>query len=218
MNVDQTLVLDDLALKYGTDKGSTDHNYCPHYEQYFGRHRDEPLTLLELGVYKGASMQMWRDYFPNATIVGLDRNPTAVTNCFTYVGDQADSDTIEKMAKFHGPFDIIIDDASHISSKTIASFDRLYQHLAPGGVYVIEDLQTSYDEKNYGTSEALANPNLHLAEKTYTAMGLCKRLADEVNGSLFNQNFRLGYDLSSVQFFPNIVFITKAGTWTTQSA
>lgn len=222
--------LDELACKYGTDKGSTDHNYCPHYEQYLARRRHDPLTLLELGVWKGASLRMWREYFPNATITGLDRdaptdnklaravdkrsggnvawNPRPASKIVTITGDQNDETTIN-LAALYGPFDVIIDDASHISSKTIASFRLLWPHLAPGGLYVVEDLQTSYDVANYGNDEA-AQPGLSPCGGGQTAMQWCKRLADEVNRSLFPKECWKGFDIASVQFFPNICFIVKA--------
>jgi hypothetical protein len=205
--------LDALAVKYGTDKGSTDHNYCPHYEQYLAKWREDKIRLLELGIWKGASLYMWRAYFPNATIVGLDRvlrpsNEMQRANITTWQAEQTDDRTISELAGIDGPFDVIIDDASHISSKTIASFRLLWPHLNPGGVYVIEDLQTSYDTENYGENEAKANPNIS-GSYEWTAMEFCKRLADEVNSSLFPEQYRLGCTVESVQFFPNICFMVK---------
>lgn len=207
--------LDEFALKYGTDKGSTDHNYCPHYEQYLERWRYEPITLLELGIWKGASLYMWRAYFHAATIIGLDRvvrpsNEMGRADIVTFHAEQTDEQAIVQLASLYGPFNVVIDDASHVSSKTIASFKLLWPHLAPGGVYVIEDLQTSYDPVNYTHSEASRDPELP-AWNGPTAMQFCKKLADEVNSSLFPEQYRLGFDVSSVQFFPNICFIQKAG-------
>src|SRR5215203_706034 len=68
----------DLAEKYGTDKGPSGHNYTPYYEEYLQHRRFRALTLLELGVWKGASLRMWRDYFPSATIVGIDNKDRRV--------------------------------------------------------------------------------------------------------------------------------------------
>lgn len=201
--------LTELAEKYGTDK--LEHGYLPYYEQYITR--IGPLTLLEIGVWEGASLRMWRDWLPDAKIVGLDKYDRAVSVDGVQI-IQCEQDSKEDLlwlSKALQGFDVIIDDASHISSKTIASFVLLYPHLKPGGVYVIEDLQTSYDVEHYGPNEALANPNSHLVEYPYTAMGFCKRLADEVNNGLFPSHYSLNYDLESVQFFPNICFITKKG-------
>lgn len=206
--------LDGLALKYGTDKSSADHNYCPLYEKYLGVHRHEPLTLLELGIWKGASLRMWRDYFPNATIIGLDRNNVRFeppVDVVTFQGDQCDAAVIAQAGSLYGPPNVIVDDASHISSKTIGSFKLLWPHLAQGGIYVIEDLQTSYDDRNYGVAEASPDPDWNRS----TAMNFCKRLADDVNSSLFPAKYRFGLNVASVHFEPNICVITKAGQWTT---
>ena len=209
----EPLNLDELALKYGTDKGPTDHDYTPFYEQYFFTMRYQPITLLELGIWRGASLRMWREYFPNAKIVGLDRLKVAEIAGLRIerqiVGEQDDPRLIEALGNQHGPFDVIIDDCSHISSKTIASFQLLWPHLKDGGLYVIEDLQTAYDSKHYGWPEGKENPD-SWGGHDRTAMEWCKRLADEVNRGLYPDKYRLGYDVSSVQFFPNICFIRKA--------
>lgn len=206
--------LDQIAYRYGTDKATCGHGYTPLYEQYLGRWRDEPITLLELGVWKGDSILTWWEYFQQGIIFGVDRNLrecliTKDERRYLYQCDQANADTLERIARGAGGFDVIIDDASHISSKTIASFGILFPFLRSGGLYVIEDLQTSYDVESYGEDEALANPNLSLAERPYTAMGFCKRLADEVNTSFFNPQFALNYPIESVHFHPNICFIRK---------
>lgn len=206
--------LDALAERYGTDKGPSDHNYTPLYEKYLGRHRDEPLTLLEMGVWQGASLRMWREYFPNATIVGIDNKDRNIhiLGVEMLFSDQDNPHLVKAMSDLDPPPSVIIDDASHVSSKTIRTFQNLFPILQPGGIYVIEDLQTSYDETHYGLSEASFDPERSWRGNP-TAMQFCKRLADEVNSSLFPERHRLGFDVASVQFFPNICFITKAGKW-----
>lgn len=210
--------LNDLALYHGTDKASNGHNYCGHYEQYLRDLRHTPLTLLELGVGTGVSLRMWRDYFPKATIVGLDRRFTGECNCYTVVGDQADRVTIDYLAKHWAPFDVIIDDCSHLSTKTIRSFELLWPHLAVGGLYVVEDLHSSYHDWFYGTTEANANPDeppevkftpSGAAQHTVTAMQFLKRLADEVQHPSFDDEYWRGHSVHSVQFFHDICFIRK---------
>ena len=73
--VDMALgILDELGILHGTDKGSLGHGYLGHYERILGPLRDEPITILEIGVSDGASLRMWADYFTRATIVGVDIN------------------------------------------------------------------------------------------------------------------------------------------------
>lgn len=211
------MTLDELGLQYGTDKASSHHGYMPFYEQHLAHRRHQPLTLLELGVKRGASLRVWRDWFPNAKIVGLDRKPPIeVDGCTIIQGSQDDPTAITTLAE-HGPFDIIIDDASHDSSKTITSFELLYPHLNPAGMYIIEDLHSSYWSQVYGPAEANLNPGTTQA----TAMNFCKRLADEVNfdprsgprpprkPALFPRTYWLGYHLRSVSFGYDICFIEK---------
>ena len=120
------------------------------YESRFGPLREEPITLLELGVAKGKSMIMWRDDFPRATIVGLDLLPEWESDderVHIYRGRQDDTALLDRIAAECAPqgFDIIIDDAAHIGQLVKASFWHLFQHhLKPGGTYAIEDWGTGY--------------------------------------------------------------------------
>jgi 8-demethyl-8-(2-methoxy-alpha-L-rhamnosyl)tetracenomycin-C 3'-O-methyltransferase len=210
------MTLDDIALRQGTDKGSTDHNYCPYYERYLEHLRDEPITLVEIGVWQGASLRMWREYFSKATIIGVDNidRPVDTGGAEVVIADQSSKQDLDSLRTFRGPFDVVIDDGSHVSSLTINTFEMLWPALNPGGLYVVEDLQTSYDPENYSSNEASRNPDAHLGYSTrrpeYTAMQFCKRLADEVNRKLFPAEYWWGHEVESVQFFQNICFIVKA--------
>jgi hypothetical protein len=160
---------------------------------------------------------MWREYFPNATIVGIDNRDRhiQIEGVDIHICSQENEEGLFSLRGLYPDFGVIIDDASHISSKTITAFRALWPALAPGGVYVIEDLQTSYDMEHY-PGEAYPDPEgMHRGGRTpggrLTAMAWCKRMADEVNSSLFPENYRLGYDIASVAFYPNICFLTKAG-------
>lgn len=200
--------LSDLAAKYGTDK--LDHGYIPHYERHlpFG-----PITLLEVGVWEGASLRMWRDYYSSheSQIVGVDKHDRdiKIDGVKIIIQDQDDEIGWHCLGQLAGGFDVIIDDASHISSKTIATFTQTWPWLAPGGLYVIEDLQTSYDVENYGKREACSDPRGKTSGGRLTAMQFCKRLADEVNRHEFGSSHRMGFDVGAISFYPNICFITK---------
>ena len=219
--------LDEIAIKYGTDKSSKSHHYTKWYEQYFESKRGEALTVLELGWgghedpdKGGASAQTWRDYFPNSTVVCIDNEKKKITKAHDGInfrlGSQADPEFIESLADEFGPFDIIIDDASHLSSLTIKSFELLYGHLSSGGVYVVEDTHMAYHDFYYGKGEANSNPDLNGTESE-TAMNFFKRMADEVNfkgrgGSdwdLFPAEHSWGYDLEYLHFYFNILFLQK---------
>ena len=136
-----------LCAKHRTDKQCSQHNYAPFYDQFFGHRRGEPLRLLEIGVASGASLRVWREAFPSAEIVGLDINPDArrVEGTFFVRGDQLDPVALANCEEAAGgPFDIVIDDGGHDDRLQIGTFNHLFLRMAPGGIYVVEDLCCSY--------------------------------------------------------------------------
>ena len=138
------------ASSYDTDKGLHTH-YLQKYEEHFKDLLDREIRLLELGVYKGGSMLLWKDYFEKGLIVGLDLNPIQLDDpsgrIRLYCGQQQDTELLDKIGRETAPggFDVIIDDCSHIGELTRISFWHLFNnHLKPGGLYVIEDWSTGY--------------------------------------------------------------------------
>lgn len=124
-------------------------HYFDIYEKHFAAFRNRPIKFLEIGVFHGGSLQMWKHYFgPQAKIVGVDIN----TKCKDFeepgiqieIGSQEDRDFLKKLAAKHGPFDIVLDDGGHTMAQQIVSFEELYPHVRRDGLYVCEDLHTSY--------------------------------------------------------------------------
>jgi hypothetical protein len=146
--------LDRLAARYGSDKWGCLHWYTPHYARHFAPLRDEPVRLLEIGIggYQdpragGASLRMWQRYFRRGLVYGLDLFPKPAVRgprIRTLQGDQSDPQALAAIAAEHGPFDIVIDDGSHVNEHVLVSLHALFNHLRSGGLYVIEDMQTSY--------------------------------------------------------------------------
>jgi SAM-dependent methyltransferase len=133
---------------YDTDKLQ---GYVELYEPLLRPFEGQDVRLLELGVRRGGSLLLWRDWFPRGTIVGLDLAPVTLDDptgrIRVYQGDQADTALLSRIAGETAPdgFDIIIDDASHLAAPTRVSFWHLFdRHLRPGGLYVIEDWGTGY--------------------------------------------------------------------------
>jgi len=146
--------LEKLATEYGTDK-AIPHNYTTHYFEHLRKYQLQPVKFLEMGVYEGASMKMWEDYFTIAQLTGLDISPDCkqfeTRRTKIYIGNQKDIDFMQKLVAERGPFDVIIDDAGHRTDGIIQAFEMLWPTLAPGGIYVIEDLRVSYEAKlKYG--------------------------------------------------------------------
>lgn len=125
-------------------------SYLPIYEELLEPFRGRSFTLLELGVWGGHSLEMWRDAFPKATVVGIDLLPPDIDlghRVHIVRGDQTDAALMQRTREAFAPkgFDVIIDDASHIGITTARSLQALYsKHLCTGGLYCIEDWGTGY--------------------------------------------------------------------------
>ena len=142
--------LDRLAAKHKTDKGAqkvvrnAPKGYTKYYTEYFEAVKNEPLSLLEIGVYTGASLRMWKEYFPKANIYGIDIRRGCRSQeedrIKIFIGDQGDKAFCKKVANKIGPLHIVVDDGGHKSDLQIASFEALFPHMVSGGLYVIEDL------------------------------------------------------------------------------
>jgi predicted O-methyltransferase YrrM len=121
-------------------------HYLPIYEQALG-HTER---MLEIGVDRGGSLQMWRQYLPDATIVGLDINPKitqyddAARDIHVRVGDQTDTAFLSSVLEEFGTFDTVLDDGGHTPHQMITSFQYLFPRLKPGGVYIVEDVCANY--------------------------------------------------------------------------
>lgn len=144
MRSDQLVLAD-----YDTDKVSG--GYLRRYDPILDPWVNQKITLLEIGIHRGESLRLWRDYFPLGTIVGIDirlpKDFPPLDRIHLFQGSQADTAFLSRVAAQTAPegFDIIIDDASHIGELTRKSFWHLFDHhLKPGGLYVIEDWGTGY--------------------------------------------------------------------------
>jgi hypothetical protein len=143
------ITLDEIAILYGTDKKSSKHNYTSVYDSLFTPFRQDTFNFLEIGLYYGKSLRMWRDYFPNATIYSVDirnfhvRKYKNEERVVVQQLDQGDEVQLREYAK-QGPWRVIIDDGSHVSAHQNLTFDILWNAVEPGGYYIVEDTHTSY--------------------------------------------------------------------------
>lgn len=136
--------LDEIGLECKTDKASSTHGYLATYEKYFAEMRDKEFVLLELGVAAGASIKMWKSYFPNAKVYGIDTNVDCAGEDI-FIGSQNDPDFLRDVLGVIGLPNVVIDDASHYGPSTIETFKHLFPKIAGGGFYFVEDTHCFYD-------------------------------------------------------------------------
>lgn len=215
--------MDALAEKYyGSDGNRKPSIYLREYERLFGPIREHSIRLLELGVKCGASMFLWADYFPNATIVGLDiadkpKRFPAVQRVHFIQGSQDDPLALDRCAAAAGaPFDIIVDDASHIGRLSAASFAHLFpQHLKPGGFYVIEDICTAFlpefpDSEPFAAKIGAEGQDARYFPSHQAGMiGLVKQLLDHIMAPLAEGKYS-DYAIERMVVLTNIAFVQKA--------
>jgi tetratricopeptide (TPR) repeat protein len=141
MNNDPSL--DVVGFIEGTSKSSIWVDFLRHYERHFTEFKQKNIQLLEIGVFDGSSLTLWKDYFPNATIIGVDINPQCKQHeegrAIVEIGSQDDPEFLAILSRRYSPT-IIIDDGSHLAHHVIFTFERLFPYLLPGGLYIIEDM------------------------------------------------------------------------------
>jgi hypothetical protein len=140
--------LDVLGLKFGTDKASREHNYLSFYESFFQAIRHDRIKILEIGVFYGASLRVWKEYFPNGIVIGADIDPGvrsySTPRILTEVIDQSNIEDLVQLGVKYGPFDIVIEDGSHLWEHQITTFKTLFPFVQHGGLYIVEDLHTNF--------------------------------------------------------------------------
>ena len=182
--------LSSLCDKYGSDKGSNKmeghcfpwapHTYSDFYSLLFDSQRHRIRSVFECGIgtrnssipanmgekgSPGASLRVWRDYFPNANIYGVDIDKDILftdKRIQTCHMDQTDRHSIRAALNFFGnlQYDIIIDDGLHTFSAGHTLFEECFEHLALGGVYIIEDVHLN-DRQKFISYFAARDLNVH---------------------------------------------------------
>ena len=169
-----------------TDKNRGKHDFMGLYSQIFAAYRSSATSMFEIGVNRGGSIMMWRDYFSKAQVYGIDRTmrkcliPKDERDRITILQlDQSFKEGLEGFGKKYGPFDVGIDDGSHVWSHQILTFETLWPYIKPGGTFVIEDVVTSYDA--WVNSEGQTRPNRNYGEKHPSCMEYFHTLVDHLN-------------------------------------
>ena len=139
------------------------------------KYKHDNLLLIELGVFSGASIMMWADYFKNGTVLGVDKNK----KCLALKGDnytciQKDLSlpyVLKELANFSPT--IVVDDASHIWSHQIMALQFIFPKMPSGAVYILEDINTSFDECK----------DMYFNDADISAYDFCSAISEFVTGS-----------------------------------
>lgn len=184
-------------------------HYFEIYDRHFSKFRNKPISLIEFGVWQGGSLQMWKNYFgTQALIYGVDIDPRCTSlgeeNITIIMGNQEDRASLRDIKKSLPKFDIIIDDGGHTMMQQIITFEEMYEHLKDGGVYLCEDLHTSYWG---GFGGGYRNPNSFIEYS--------KRLIDQLN-AWYSQEAGFTVDeftrnAFSLHYYDSIMVIEKRG-------
>lgn len=243
VRVDETKLkqatLDELAIKAGTDKSSLGHNYTEVYDLVFAPMRKQPIKFLEIGIFNGDSIRLWNEYFEHKDtqlyfldiaqnaiqLCGrIDLNQASLDRAHCYSCDQANKQQLLAFCKQSGgQFDVIIDDGGHTMEQQITSFAVLFPYVKSGGVYIVEDLHTSY-WKVYGGDGSVAYPYKNKIQEAgpETTIHFLMNLINDLNytgastgcadyNKFSAQNFKNYYqrNIKSIQFYSSLCFIYK---------
>ena len=183
------------------------YNACkePHFIESYQKHFTgrTPKRVLEIGVQNGGSLKIWHDFFPDADIIGVD----TLESCKDHAGDRISivigSQSDVKFLETLGTFDIIIDDGGHYMTQQQVSMNTLLANqLSPGGLYIIEDLHTSYWEQFLDIRRTTVDTLKDMVDDLH-------QYADESSRCIDKKGIKNKYDIKSISFYPGIVFIEK---------
>lgn len=182
-------------------------HYFDVYDRHFSKYKGQEITIVEVGVFQGGSLQMWRSYFgPKAKIWGIDIDPRCKLleeqNTNIIIGSQEDETFLESIYDITGPIDILIDDGGHTQKQQIETFKILFDKIKNDGVYLCEDVHTSYWLSYGGGSNRMG-----------TFIQFTKKLIDKLNAYHSEEN-SLQVDsftksAKSIHYYDSIVVIEK---------
>jgi hypothetical protein len=195
-------------------------HYFEIYESFLSKYKGKDVNILEIGVHKGGSLQMWQSYFgKNSKIFGVDISPACKKyeneNTKIFIGDQSDRKFLKSLIAQLPTLDIVIDDGGHMSKQQINSFEEIYPHIAENGLYIVEDTHTNYWPKyQRGTRKSFIEYSkklidllhaYHFDRKTFARYAIPhNKRVGQVNVPEFTKTTK------SISFFDSMVVFQKA--------
>ena len=175
-------------------------SYFSVYERVFARFVGKGITLVEVGVADGASLQLWKAYFQNARVIGVDIDPRlrelSTLGVEIMIGDQASPEFWDQFYKTVGPIDVLIDDGGHTNEQQIVTVTHALANVRDEGVILVEDVHTSYQSEYLNPSRS-------------SFVNFAKHLVDCVNSRspVVNRKAPYRHVISSLEFHESIVVI-----------
>lgn len=210
--------MDAIACEVGADKGSFYHDYTRVYSKYFSPFREAPIKFLEIGLYKGSSAHLWEQYFPKAELhfmdICFDLVEHSSGRSMYHLVDQSKPDQLKGFIQdVGGGFDIILDDGGHTMNQQITSFKELFPHVKSGGMYIIEDLHTSYWKSFGGGNPRGPNTISFLKglidDVNYVGATSAKAKHIDMPEELENKLSYYQKEIESIHFYDSIAIIFK---------
>jgi hypothetical protein len=191
------------ARKEGAGIWKWDH-YFDIYDRHFSRFRNSAVNVLEVGIYSGGSLEMWREYFgPRSRIYGVDIQPACRAyerdGVQVFIGDQGDREFWKRFREQVPAIDIVVDDGSHIAEHQIVTFEELLPHLRPGGVYLCEDI--------YGVLQSFASYAFGFAHN----LNACAKTVynEDKERSEVRLPTALQQSVASMHFYPYVTVVER---------
>lgn len=182
-------------------------HYLNIYDRLLGPYIGSDVRMLEIGVYQGGSLGLWRKLLgEKARIFGIDIDPSCASyggeNAVVRIGSQRDPDFLRSVVDEMGGVEVVLDDGSHIGSDQLASFEALFPLLDEGGLYIIEDMQTAYWPLGYDGG----------LKRRGTAIEFLKEKIDEMHRHYWRKGAHSVDqmpEIESIQFFDGLAVVTK---------
>jgi hypothetical protein len=215
-NQDEYRYLDKIAVEAGADKNSQYHNYTEIYSQYFAPYKEKSIKFLEIGIYQGASVKMWEEYFPNADLHFMDITFQELQyyskRSHYHLCNQENRKQLQEFVQTTGGnFDIIIDDGGHTMNQQITSFSVLFPHVKSGGMYIIEDLHTSY-WASYGGGKADSTVNFLktlIDDVNYVGARTSRASHENISPSVLQELTIYREKIYSIHFYDSVAIVIK---------
>lgn len=181
-------------------------HYFDIYDEYFSQFRNKEVVILEIGVFNGGSLQMWKNYFGDkAKIYGIDIDPRCKNfeedGIEIFIGSQTDRKFLNEVKLKMPDIDILIDDGGHTMKQQITTLEEMFEKIKDNGIYLCEDLQTSYYVEFGGG-----------LERNGTFIEFSKKLIDHLNAFHYKDENKLSVysrSIASLHFYESILIIKK---------